>query len=98
MAKQCRPIQGDDNNNLDALPKTVDIVGAGGDSLTINDQPNATNALITQSTPTFTITSQSVTRSNAVTHAGRHRHPPGTERAGDQWPDCDHRRNGTKHF
>jgi hypothetical protein len=59
---------GDGSNNLDALPKTVDIVGAGGDSLTINDQPNATNALITQTTPTFTITSQSVTRSNAVTY------------------------------
>jgi hypothetical protein len=65
---------GDGNNNLDFLPKTVTIQGAGGDSLVINDTPNAPNAsnapavIITQTTPTYTITSQSVTRKNAISY------------------------------
>jgi hypothetical protein len=57
---------GDGIHNLDALPKHVLIQGAGNDTVTVNDSPNATNAIITATTPTFTITGQSVTRSNAV--------------------------------
>jgi hypothetical protein len=64
---------GDGSENLDRLPTTVVIQGAGsdpqghGDSLVINDKPNATNSFITSTAPLFTITGQSVTRTDPVT-------------------------------
>jgi hypothetical protein len=60
-------VVGDGTDNLDLLPAKVVIQGTGSDPLTLNDTP-APAPFITKSAPAFTVTGQSVTRTDPVTY------------------------------
>ena len=60
-------LAGDADDNLDRLPAKVTLQGSGKDSLRLDDAANAPDAPITQTSPRFTITGNSVTRTNVVT-------------------------------